>query len=67
LKNSVSAHLPKHVPAVADLVVPGKAGGARYKAQNNTQSIPTDPDTISRFSAELISEHFIAQKQSAGV
>jgi hypothetical protein len=47
-------------------VTPGKAGGPSYKAQNNTQSIITDPDTISRFSAELISEHFIAQKQSAG-
>jgi hypothetical protein len=53
--------------AKAKFVVPGKAGGARYKAQNNTQSIITDPDTISRFSAELISKHFIAQKQSAGV
>jgi hypothetical protein len=27
------------------------------KAQNNTQSIVTDPDTISRFSAELVAEH----------
>jgi hypothetical protein len=48
-------------------VVPGKPGGAHYKAQNNTQSIITDPDTISRFSAELIAEHLIAQKQSAVV
>lgn len=37
--------------------------GKRYKAQNNTQSIFTDPDTISRFQAELIAEHLIAQKQ----
>jgi len=36
-----------------------------FKAQNNTQSIITDPDTISRFSAELIAEHLTAQKQSA--
>ena len=36
-----------------------------YKAQNNTQSIITDPDTISRFSAQLISEHMIAQEQAA--
>src|ERR1700693_3166489 len=31
-------------------VVTGKAGGPGYKAQNNTQSIITDQDTISRFS-----------------
>lgn len=36
-----------------------------YKAQNNTQSIITDQDTISRFSAELIAEHMIAQAQNA--
>lgn len=44
-------------------VTPGKA----YKAQNNTQSIITDPDTISRFSAQLVAEHMIAQKQGAAV
>jgi hypothetical protein len=43
----------------------GKIGGPGYKAQNNTQSIITDPDTISRFSAELVAEHMIAQKQAA--
>jgi hypothetical protein len=36
-----------------------------FKAQNNTQSIITDPDTISRFSAQLIAEHMIAQQQAA--
>jgi hypothetical protein len=46
-------------------VVVGKAGGPGYKAQNNTQSIFTDPDTISRFTAELIAEHMAAQAQSA--
>lgn len=46
-------------------VQPGKIGGPGYKAQNNTQSIITDPDTISRFSAELIAEHLVAQRQSA--
>jgi hypothetical protein len=46
-------------------VVTGKPGGPGYKAQNNTQSIFTDQDTISRFQAELISEHMLAQKQSA--
>jgi len=49
-----------------EFVVTGKAGGPGYKAQNNTQSIITDPDSISRFSAELIAEHMIAQKQGAG-
>ena len=46
-------------------VVSGQAGGAGYKAQNNTQSIFTDPDTISRFQAELILEHMAAQKAQA--
>jgi len=45
-------------------IVAGKAGGSGYKAQNNTQSIITDPDTISRFSAELIAEHLAAQRQA---
>jgi hypothetical protein len=46
----------------------GKRGGPApgYKAQNNTQSIFTDTDTISRFTAELINEHLIAQKQQNG-
>jgi hypothetical protein len=44
-------------------VVTGKAGGANYKAQNNTQSIFTDSDTVSRFTAELIAEHLAAQAQ----
>jgi len=43
-------------------VVTGQPGGAGYIAQNNTQSIITDPDTISRFTAELIAEHMAAQK-----
>jgi hypothetical protein len=48
-------------------VVKGEPGGPKFKAQNNTQSIITDPDTISRFSAELVAEHMVAQKQAAGV
>jgi hypothetical protein len=48
-------------------VVKGNPGGPGYKAQNNTQSIITDPDTISRFSAELVAEHMVAQKQAAAV
>jgi hypothetical protein len=46
-------------------VVAGKAGGAGYKAQNNTQSVFTDPDTVSRFSSELVREHLAAQTQAA--
>jgi hypothetical protein len=42
-------------------VVNGQAGGPGYKAQNNTQSVITDPDTIVRFQTELISEHMAAQ------
>jgi len=48
-------------------VIQGKAGGPGYKAQNNTQSIITDHDAVSRFSAELVAEHMIAQKQAATV
>jgi len=47
--------------APAGPVTPGKS----YKAQNNTQSIFTDPDTVNRFQTELIAEHVIAQKQAA--
>ena len=47
-------------------VVAGKSGGPGYKAQNNTQTIFTDPDSISRFQAELIAEHLAAQKQADG-
>jgi len=46
-------------------VVTGQPGGKGFKAQNNTQSIITDPDTISRFTAELIAEHMAAQKTAA--
>lgn len=42
-------------------VLGGQPGGTGYKAQNNTQSVITDSDTISRFTAELISEHLAAQ------
>ena len=45
-------------------VITGQSGGAGYKAQNNTQSIFTDTDTISRFQAELIAEHMTAQQQA---
>ena len=42
-------------------VVTGQPGGAGYKAQNNTQTIIIDPDSISRFQAELIAEHMAAR------
>jgi hypothetical protein len=45
-------------------VVTGQPGGKGYKAQNNTQSIFTDQDTISRFTAELIAEHLTAKSQN---
>ncbi len=44
-------------------IVVGKPGGPGYKAQNNTQTIFTDPDTISRFQTELITEHMAAKVQ----
>jgi len=39
-------------------------GGVGFKAQNNTQTIFTDQDTLARFQAQLIAEHLIAVKQS---
>jgi hypothetical protein len=44
-------------------VVSGHAGGAGYKAQNNTLAVFTDADTITRFTAELIAEHLVAVDQ----
>jgi hypothetical protein len=42
-------------------VVKGHAGGPGYKAQNNTLAVFTDPDTIARFTAELVAEHLAAR------
>jgi hypothetical protein len=42
-------------------IISGQIGGPGYKAQNNTQSIITDPDTISSFTAELVAEHMAAR------
>lgn len=47
-------------------VVQGMAGGPGYKAQNNTQAIITDPDTIVRFQTELIAEHMIISSVARG-
>ncbi|HXZ00621.1 MAG TPA: hypothetical protein VEI03_11510 [Stellaceae bacterium] len=44
-------------------VVTGTPGGRGYKAQNNTQTIFTDADSVKRFQAELIAEHMVAQNQ----
>jgi len=44
-------------------IVAGKSGGPGFKAQNNTQTIFTDPDSVGRFQTELIAEHVTAQKQ----
>ena len=41
-------------------VVKGKPGGPNYKAQNSTLAVFTDPDTIARFTAELIAAHLAA-------
>jgi hypothetical protein len=49
-----------------NFVVQGGPGGKGYKAQNNTQSIFTDPDTIGRFQSELIAEHMAARVQMTG-
>jgi hypothetical protein len=48
-------------------VISGRAGGSGYVAQNNTQSIFTDQDTISRFTAELIAEHMAAQDKQNSI
>jgi hypothetical protein len=42
-------------------------GGAGYKAQNNTLAVFTDPDTLSRFTAELIAEHLIVVEQGGSL
>jgi hypothetical protein len=47
-------------------IVSGQPGGPGYQAQNNTQSVITDPDTIIRFQTELIAEHMIAQSAAKG-
>lgn len=46
-------------------VVKGTPGGAGYKAQNNTQTVFTDPDAVTRFQAELLAEHMAANHATA--
>lgn len=45
-------------------IVKGQPGGVGYKAQNNTQTIFTDSDAVSKFQAELLAEHLSAQHLS---
>ncbi len=45
--------------------VTGKLGGPNYKAQNNTQTVFTDQDSINRFQTELIAEHLAARDQES--
>jgi hypothetical protein len=44
-------------------VLTGHPGGPKYEAQNNTQSVITDPDSVVRFQTELIAEHMVAEQQ----
>lgn len=46
-------------------VVKGQPGGTGYRAQNNTQSVFTDPDAVTRFQAELLAEHMAAKLGAA--
>lgn len=46
-------------------VVKGHAGGAGYKAQNNTLIVHTNPRQVRRFLTELRAEHLAAMRQLA--
>ena len=48
-------------------VTKGQPGGPGYKAQNNTLAVITDPDTLSRFTAELLAEHLISVSQGGSL
>ncbi len=43
-------------------VVKGEPGGKGFRAQNNTQTVFTDPFAVQRFQAQLIAEHVVAQR-----
>jgi PLD-like domain len=45
--------------------VKDQIAGAGYKAQNNTQTIITDHDSVVRFQSELIAEHLAARDEEA--
>jgi hypothetical protein len=40
-------------------------GGTGFKAQNNTQTVFTDPDSVQRFQQELINEHLLARDDAS--
>jgi hypothetical protein len=42
-------------------ILPGQPGGSGYKAQNNTQTVFVDPDSVIRFQNELMMEHMAAR------
>jgi hypothetical protein len=48
-------------------VLSGQPGGPNYKAQNNTQTVFVDPDSVVRFQTELIAEHLIARDQESQI
>jgi len=54
----------QHEPGAA--AGPVHVGGS-YKAQNNTQSVFVDADSVARFQAELIAEHMAARGQPGAV
>jgi hypothetical protein len=43
----------------------GGPGSPGYRAQNNTQTVFVDPDSVVRFQTELIAEHMIARDQQS--
>ncbi|HUB48366.1 MAG TPA: hypothetical protein VMB73_25600 [Acetobacteraceae bacterium] len=44
-------------------MVPGHPDGKGYKAQNNTPTVCTDPDSVNRCQTELIAGHMTPQNQ----
>jgi len=53
------------VSGEGQFLIAGRAGGPNYKAQNNTQTVFVDPDSVVRFQTELIAEHLIARDQES--
>ncbi len=45
--------------------VTGHLGGTGFTAQNNTQTIFMDADSVARFQSELIAEHLVARDQES--
>jgi hypothetical protein len=53
------------VSGEGQFVLKDQPGGPGYKAQNNTQTIFVDADSVIRFQTELIAEHLIARDQES--